>query len=214
MVSINLTREQEDYIIKIFELEESFGITRLKELSKILNFSPGAINDEIKRFEKMGLVERIPYKGIVLSLTGKEAAKEVTRKHRIAEAFLYYVLNVPWEKCHLLSSDIEHAINGQLEKYVLKKLKNLKYCPHGNPFVDDEKIKDVRLSEALTNVNYKVSRITYEESDILLKYKTFGILPDEKIKILEKNEKGAVIITHRGKFILDKEDLMIIRVKE
>ncbi|MDP8011252.1 MAG: metal-dependent transcriptional regulator [Thermoplasmata archaeon] len=214
MVNNKLTREQEDYIIKIFEFEESFGITKLTDLSKILNYSTGAINDEIKRFEKMGIVVRIPYKGIMLSEYGKKIAEDVTRKHRIAEAFLYYVLNVPWEKCHLLSSDMEHAVNGQLEKYILKKLKNLKQCPHGNPFQITNTKDEKKLLEAELNVSYIINRITFEESDILIKYKTFGILPGEKIKILEKNEFGALVNTKKGKFILDNDDLLIIRVKE
>jgi len=213
MVNIKLTREQEDYFISIYELQESFGIARLTLLARILKFSPGAVNDEIKRFQKMGLIEKIPYRGITLSEKGMEIAREVVKRHRIAEAFLYNVLDVPWEKCHLLSSDFEHAVNGQLENFILKKIKNMKTCPHGNPFSITEGKKEIKLIDAEINVNYRIERITFEELNILTKFKTNGILPGNDIKLLEKDD-GGIILTKKGKFVLDKNDLMVIRVKE
>jgi len=214
MVDIKLTREQEDYFISIYELEESFGISHLTLLAKIMKYSTGAVNDEINRFEKMGLVKKIPYKGIVLSDKGMILASNVVKKHRIAEAFLYNILNVPWEKCHILSSDFEHAINGQLEKFILKKLKNLSTCPHGNPFSIKEQKDEIRLIDADLKVTYKVQRITFEELNILTKFKTFGIKPNENIKLIEKNSEGAIVLTRKGRFILDNNDLLVIRVKE
>lgn len=214
MVNINITKDQEDYLIKMFELQESFGLSKITSLSKILNYSPGAINDELKRFERMGLIKRIPYKGIVLTNDGLKIAQEATKKHRLAELFLYHVLNVPWDKCHELSMEIEHAIDGPLEEYISKKLKKYDTCPHGNPISYEKFLNEIKLSSVNVNEKFKIKRITFEEKNILSKFKAYGIIPNNFIILIEKTEDGGYIRTSKGKFFLNKDELEIIRVEK
>ncbi len=202
----------EDYILTIFELQESFGVAKISKIGEILNITPGAVNDEIKRLEKEGIIKRIPRKGILLTEKGYNISKEVVRRHRIAEAYLFYFLNVPWEECHRLSHQFEHVIKDEIEKYIMKKISEIKSCPHGNKFNIDEPGSNLKLNEAETNKKYIVERITFEEKDILYKFKSIGIFPGKLIEIVQKFEDYSIVKTDNGKFPIDNRDLMVIRV--
>lgn len=211
---INLTREQEDYINAIYELQDTFGIAKIVHLSNILKYSPGAINDEIRRFEKKGFVERIPYRGFKLSEKGMEVARITVRKHRISEAFLYSVLDVPWEKCHILSSEIEHSVAGDLESYILDKIKNMERCPHGNSFDIDMDVNDLKLLDAQVGRNYTVKRITYEEFNTLLLMKGYGIIPGKSIMIMSKNGESILLRSEKGEFPIEGFYRFAVRLNE
>lgn len=214
MVSIKLTRQQEDYINAIYELQDTFGIAKIVLLSKILKYSPGAINDELKRLEGKGYIERIPYSGLRLTSIGFEAAKITVKKHRISEAFLFKILDVPWEKCHLLSSEIEHSISGELEMYFMKKIGEKGTCPHGNSFNIEEDKDDIRALDAEPNKNYLVKRISYEESTTLMLMKIYGIMPGKKIKIISKTMDTVTIENENGIFPLEGIFALSVRLNE
>ena len=203
MVNINLTKKQEDYINTIYELQDTFGIAKIIDLVKILKYSPGGINDELKRLERKGIIERYRYSGFKLTEKGLEIAKITKRKHRISESFLYVFLNVPWEKCHILSNELEHTIEGELEKYILNKIENLSVCPHGNSIDLNEGKNEIKLLDAYENNYYIVKRISYEEFNILLLLKNYGIIPSKKIYIKFKYENGLIITTEKGEFPLE-----------
>jgi DtxR family Mn-dependent transcriptional regulator len=214
MVSINLTKEQEDYINAVYELQDTLSIAKIVHLSRILNYSPGAINDEMKRLEKKGYVIRIPYRGFRLSQDGMEVARITVRKHRISEAFLFHILDVPWERCHLLSMEIEHSISGDLEKYIIEKIKDNKKCPHGNSFDINEDTKDLRLVDAELGKEYTVKRISYEESSTLFIMRSYGIIPGKKIRVLSRDKHGVMVSTENGDFHLEGIYEMAVRINE
>ncbi len=212
MANIKLSNEQENYLLKIYEFQESFGIVKLRDLKNVMHFSFGAINDEIVRLEKFGFVKKIPYRGIKLTEKGLDISRKITKKHRLAELFLFKFLDVPWEKCHELSDDFEHSIKGDLEKYIIKKLGNEKYCPHGNP-IDGAIKNEIPLEKVKVDQEYRILRITYEEENILSILKAMGIMPDKKIRIKKKSNGTVLFETETGQFTLTGKMLRIIRVK-
>ncbi len=214
MVNIKITKKQEDYLNTIYELQDTFGIAKIVNIVKILNYSPGGINDELKRLEKKGYIERYRYSGFKLTETGMEIARITVRKHRISEAFLYYILNVPWEKCHILSGEIEHSMEGELEEFVLRKIDNISNCPHGNSFdISDDK-NELRLLDAMENREYTVKRISYEESNTLLLLKNYAITPSKKIFIITKTNDSIVVKTEKGVFPIEGLYLLAVRLNE
>ncbi len=204
--------EFEDYLLTIYELQDSFGMARLSEIGRILNITPGAVNDEIKRMEKIKIVERIPRKGIVLTEKGFEISRDIVRRHRIAEAYLFYFLDVPWEECHRLSHDFEHVIKDEIEIYILKKINDVRSCPHGNRFSIENIGSGMKLLGAEESKKYIIDRITYEERDTLYKFKSMGILPGKIVEIVQRNEDYSIIKTEKGKYPIDSRDMEVIRV--
>ncbi len=212
MVDIKLSNEQENYLLKIFEIQESFGTVKLRDLKNVMHLSFGAINDEMIRLEKFGLVRKIPYKGLKLTEKGLKVSKIITKKHRLAELFLFKFLDVPWEKCHELADDFEHSIKGDLEKYIIKKMENEKNCPHGNPINGYIK-NEIPLEKGKVNQEYRILRITFEEENVLSILKVMAIMPDKKIKVKKKGNDTMLVETETGQFTLNRNMLKIIRLK-
>jgi DtxR family Mn-dependent transcriptional regulator len=187
----------EDYLLIIFELEESYNIAKLTKIANILNLTPGAVNDELKRLEKQKFIVKMPYVGVKLTEKGLKHAVPMIRKHRIAESLVFNILGVPWKDSHNIVKKLEHGISDDLEPFIISKLKNAKTCPHGNPipllsrpFLPS---KDLSLDEIEVRDRIKVKRIVFEERPVLDYLDSIKLRPGN-IYTIEKSDKKGVTI--------------------
>ncbi|MHA1226821.1 MAG: metal-dependent transcriptional regulator [Candidatus Hodarchaeales archaeon] len=93
-----------------------------------------------RKLEPSGFLDYLPYEGVLLKPEGFKVAKKIARNHRVAEAMLYYIFNVPFTKLHDLACQLEHGINDEIAEYVYQKLKGLgvKTTPFGMPIPMDD----------------------------------------------------------------------------
>jgi DtxR family Mn-dependent transcriptional regulator len=92
----------------------------------------------ILKLEKAGHVEYEPYKGVVLTPSGREVGKRTLEKHRIMQAFLQEVCGMGHHEAHEAACDMEHTLPPQLEEWCMQFLaKKL-----GKPFDTTRKVKD------------------------------------------------------------------------
>lgn len=191
------TVQLEDYLRVIFELEESYSIAKLTKIAKILNLTPGAVNDELKRLEKQKLIIKTPYVGVKLTDKGLKRAVPMIRKHRIAESLVFNIFGVPWKDTHKIVKKLEHGISDDLEPYIISKLKNTKTCPHGNPIPSVSRpfhpSKDLSMNEIEVGNRIKVKRIVFEEEPVLEHLDSIKLRPGN-IYNIEKSDKRGVTI--------------------
>ena len=79
-----------------------------------LSVAPASVTGMIQKLHRDGLVEYAPYRGVVLTAAGQEAALRLLRRHRLWELFLTEVLGLPWDEVHVEAHRLEHATSDRV----------------------------------------------------------------------------------------------------
>jgi DtxR family Mn-dependent transcriptional regulator len=97
-----------------------------------------------KRLAAMGLVERIPYRGVELTEHGQRVGIELLRHHRLLERYLSDSLGLPLDAVHDEADRLEHGLSEELEALIDERLGFPSHDPHGDPIPD----RDLQLAPA------------------------------------------------------------------
>ena len=97
-----------------------------------------------KRLDELGLVERLPYRGVALTDAGPAGALEVLRHHRLLERYLVDRLGLSLDEVHAEAELLEHALSEELEAKIDEELGFPTHDPHGDPIPD----RDLRVVPA------------------------------------------------------------------
>ncbi len=181
-----MRKNQEDYLIAVWEINETFGSVNGKEVSQRLKISPPTAWEELHRLADQNLLH-VDKNGVKFTKVGLEVTKRILRNHRIAESFVYKMLEVPWEDTHEEVMDFEHSLRSDLMEKLWKNLGNPDRCPHGNPIDTNFSPKETTLSE-VTQGNFVIKRITYEDHDLLRSLAKEIIIPGSLVKINKYEE--------------------------
>lgn len=122
----------EEYCETIFELQEDGVKVIQARIVERLQVSRPAVSEMIKKMKDAGLV-LIDGTEISLSVKGSRLAKQVVRRHRLAERFLTDILGLSWAEAHHEAGKWEHVVSPRVEAAFLRLLEDPTTCPHGNP---------------------------------------------------------------------------------
>ena len=122
----------EEYCETIFELKEDDVKVIQARIVERLQVSRPAVSEMIKKMKDAGLV-LIDGTEISLSVKGSRLAKQVVRRHRLAERFLTDILGLSWAEAHHEAGKWEHVVSPIVEAAFLRLLEDPTTCPHGNP---------------------------------------------------------------------------------
>jgi len=190
----------EDYLATIYRLREVYGQARLSDISKELGVKPSTAFKILSQLEEKNLVKRHMYREITLTEKGEDLARKIIRKHRIAEAFLAYILGVDVFDTHYYAHYLEHLPDELIERIYVITGSPVK-CPHGNVIPPTETterressklVQYTRLSEATCGL-YRVEKIAGELSTILPVLKKLQLKPGVVIEVVEQTPKYTTI---------------------
>jgi len=123
----------EMYLRTVYELEEE-GITPIRaRLVERLGLSAPAVSETVARLEHEGLMSVAGDRTLRLSDRGRELARSVMRKHRLAERLLTDVIGLEFEQVHVEACKWEHVISDRVEERLVELLHSPATDPHGNP---------------------------------------------------------------------------------
>lgn len=123
----------EMYLRTIYELLEE-GIPPLRaRIAERLHQSGPTVSQTVARMERDELLLVDEDRTIKLTRTGAQRAREVMRKHRLAECLLTEVIGLEWEKVHDEACRWEHVISLDVEKRLIEILDSPTHSPYGNP---------------------------------------------------------------------------------
>lgn len=191
---------QEDYLTAIFRNLNDDGEIKPNLLAEKLEISNAAVTDMLKKLSRDGLVDYKKYKGIKLTGEGESYAKNMLRRHRIWEVFLYKTLRMPWDKIHEEAEKLEHSSSDELINLLDEFLDYPKVDPHGYPIPDKKgKIKRekgvIPITDLKANEYAKVIRVNDDVKNLLSYITKIGIALGKKIFIKDKLEyDGSVLI--------------------
>ena len=100
----------EDYLVKIYELSEDKGYTRIKEISEEMKVKPASVSEMMRKLSKLGYIEYRKRMFIKLTEKGKEVAESIIEKRKLLIKFLI-TLGIPKHVAERDACLIEHVLN-------------------------------------------------------------------------------------------------------
>ena len=129
----DLTDTRESFLRTVYELLEE-GVQPLRaRIAERLHQSGPTVSQTVARMERDGLLHVDTDRTIRLTRTGATLARDVMRKHRLAECLLTEVIGLEWEKVHDEACRWEHVISIGVEKRLVAILDSPTRSPYGNP---------------------------------------------------------------------------------
>lgn len=178
----------QDYAKAIYALEQrAEGAVSTNALAERLGVTAGSASAMIKRLDGLGLVSRIPYRGVRLTDEGRRVALDVLRRHRLLERFLTDELDVPWDQVHAEAEVLEHVVSEHLAERIAAKLGHPTHDPHGDPIPTVDGDVDTVNTRALADLQPGecgiVSRVSDSNAEMLRYLAERGIRPGSQVEV-------------------------------
>ena len=157
-----------------------------------------------------------------LTVKGRPFARNVVRRHRLAECLLADVLGTRDRLTHEKACKFEHLLDRGLDESICNLLGHPKVCPHGKPIPPGKCCRQKQtpaqklvspLSQLARGQKGKVAYIYAPESSQLHKLVAMGILPGAPVSLIQ-SFPSYVFQVRQTQFAVDKEiaDAIYIRL--
>jgi DtxR family Mn-dependent transcriptional regulator len=216
----------------MMELEE-----KAEELLETLWLGTEERNEESLPLENIAEAEKEPLSQLLkagyialsddrvrLTERGRTIARNVVRRHRLAERLLVDVLGTGGMLTHEKACRFEHLLDRGLDESICALLGHPKICPHGKPIPPGKCCQLKRtparklvssLSQLAQGQMGKVAYVYASESGKLQKLMAMGILPGAPITLIQ-SFPSYVFKVGETQFAVDKEiaDSIYVRLVE
>jgi DtxR family Mn-dependent transcriptional regulator len=129
----DLSRSIEDYLKAIYELGRSGLPVQTGALAEEITVAPASVSGMVRRLAELDLISHTPYRGVELTGSGRRAALQIIRRHRILETYLATVFAWDWDTVHAEAEQLEHAASERLIERMAEALGHPRFDPHGAP---------------------------------------------------------------------------------
>lgn len=203
-----LSQVAENYLLSLYILSEEHIKATPAHLAEHLRSLPASeglgtslpsVLGMLRRMSKEGLLTLGSDKEVKLTNQGLIAAKNMIRRHRLAERLIVDLLGLELDKAHIEAHRLEHAISPEMESRIDELLGYPTTCPFGGPIPDSGytppnkpiiSLRDIAQGEMCT-----VIRVPEEDQQLLHFLVTQNILPNEHVEVVESSvHKGIIII--------------------
>jgi DtxR family transcriptional regulator, Mn-dependent transcriptional regulator len=207
----DLTVAVQDYLKAIYVLESAGERVTTSALARRMAVSAPSATAMTKRLDELGLVERLPYRGVALTDEGRRGALEVVRHHRLLERYLVDRLGLALDEVHAEAELLEHALSEELEAKIDEELGFPTHDPHGDPIPD----RELRLvhgeSRSLLDLEPgargSIARVPDGDSELLRYLGELGLVPDAHVEMLAQAPFGGPVTvrTESGEHAISRE---------
>jgi DtxR family Mn-dependent transcriptional regulator len=198
-MTLEVSSAVQDYAKAIYSLEQRCdgGAVSTNALAERLGVSAASASSMVKKLDSLGIVEHVPYRGVVLTERGMKVALEVLRHHRLLERFLAEELGVPWDRVHDEAEVLEHVLSEELEELIAAKLGHPTIDPHGDPIPT----ADLQIVEPATVAmdgleigdSGRFVRVSDSDPEMLRYLGARGIAPGDTFEVVDKQPFGGPI---------------------
>ena len=187
-----MTNKLKDEILELLWSMREKGSKSYAELVSGINDS-GA-SDALLKMEKSGLVA-VSGNEVQLAEKGEARARDLTRRHRLAERLFHDVLEVGMQESEETACEVEHFLSPSVTDSVCSFLGHPPTCPHGKPIPRGEccsrykaemKPLVMKLKELDIGSKGRIVFIVPSENSRLERLASMGILPGSIIRLKQK----------------------------
>jgi DtxR family Mn-dependent transcriptional regulator len=209
--STDLSVAVQDYLKAIYALESTEERVTTSALARRMGVSAPSTTAMTKRLAELGLVERLPYRGVALTDAGRRGALEVLRHHRLLELYLVDRLGLSLDEVHAEAELLEHALSEELEARIDAELGFPTHDPHGDP-IPDRNLRVVRgddrtLLDLEPGTRAAISRVPDGDSELLRYLGELGIVPGSDLELVAHAPFGGPVTvrTEAGEHAISRE---------
>jgi len=159
---------------------------------------------------------------IRLTAKGRPEARNVVRRHRLAERLLADVLGTRGMLIHEKACKFEHLLDRGLDESICTLLGHPKICPHGSPIppgrcCQQKQTQAQKLVSPLSQLSpgkrAKIAYVYAPQSGKLQKLMAMGVLPGAPISLVQ-SFPSYVFQLYQTQFAVDKEiaDAIYVRL--
>ena len=201
----------QDYLKAIYVLESEGERVTTSALARRMDVSAPSATAMTKRLAELGLVERVPHRGVVLTDTGRRGALEVVRHHRLLERYLVDRLGLALDEVHAEAELLEHALSEELEAKIDEELGYPTHDPHGDPIPDrDLRLvhgDDRTLLDLEPGARASISRVPDDDSELLRYLGELGLVPGSTLELVAYAPFGGPVTvkTQQGEHAISRE---------
>jgi DtxR family Mn-dependent transcriptional regulator len=181
------SQSAEDCLKAIYEIERGGHAAGTNDIARQLRVAPPSVTGMVRRLADLGLVTYEPYRGATLTESGRRAALQTLRRHRIIETYLAVALGYPWDRVHDEAERLEHAVSDELVDRMAKAVGDPGVDPHGAPIpardgtVDETRYRS--LAELQVGETARVVRVSDEDPAMLQYLARLGLTPGEEVMV-------------------------------
>ncbi len=129
---MKITISKENYLKAIAEAHAEGETVIAATLARWLNVSPPAVTMAIRRLKRDNCIEVNGGGQISLTAEGTRIAERILHRHHLIERMLVEIFDMEWYKVHDEAEALEHAVSGDFERLLIRKLGAGQVCVHGN----------------------------------------------------------------------------------
>ena len=209
--ALDLTVAVQDYLKAIYALEASGERVTTSALAGRMVVSAPSATAMTKRLAELGLVERAPYRGVVLTDEGRRGALEVLRHHRLLERYLADRLGFSLDEVHAEAELLEHALSEELEAKIDAELGFPTHDPHGDPIPDRELRVSYGLHRTLIDLQpgdrVTIARVPDGDPELLRYVSELGLVPESDVELVSFAPFGGPVTvrTDAGEHAISRE---------
>jgi DtxR family Mn-dependent transcriptional regulator len=188
----------QDYLRAIYKLESEEGRATTSAIAERMVVAPPSVTGMLKKLAALGLVEHERYRGAVLTETGRRAAIEITRHHRLLEQYLVQNLGLGIDVVHAEADRLEHALSEELEARIDEELGFPTHDPHGDPIPDAalrvERSKLRRLDSLLPGEHATIRHVPDADPGLLRYLSRRDLVPGRRVEVREAGASLTVAV--------------------
>lgn len=215
---MEITEDAEEVLERLWICSQEHGQNSIELESLDL----GKESPEIQELLELDNIDLISDSKIVLKHEGYLNAKNVVRRHRLAERLLVDVLDKK-DGVHKSACEFEHILHDGVDDKVCILLGHPRTCPHGNPIPKGECCRKGQrelssivepLSALKLNQKGKIAYFEIQDNEKLQKLMSMGILPGMPITLVQ-SYPSYVFDLDQTRYAVDKEmaDYIFVRIE-
>lgn len=191
----------QDYLKAIYTVREADaeadGPVTTSQVAEALGVTAASASNMLARLDQLGYVAQVKRQGVVLTDSGRLAALEVVRHHRLLETFLVDRLGLSWDEVHREAEVLEHHISETLEARIEEELGHPERDPHGHPIPSATGAIPATRARRLSDVDDGVAGVVVSVSDhdpALLRFLAeLGLTPGRRVRVVDRAPFGGPI---------------------
>lgn len=179
------------------------------------------VPDTIRKMEISGLLS-VSNDNIELKEKGETRARDLIRRHRLAERLFHDVMDVGMQESEDTACEIEHVLSSTVTDSVCSFLGHPPICPHGKPIPRGKccskykagvKPLVVRLNELEVGIKGRIVFIAPSDNSRIERLASMGIVPGSVLR-LKKKRPSFVLEIDETVLALDSSIVEDIYVKQ
>ena len=163
-------------------------------VAEMLGVSRASAGEMLKRLEGEGLIRRGEHKEALLTVSGRERAEQVVRRHRLIERFLTDFLGYTPAESHVHADEIGDTFTDDMIERMAERLGGPDRCPHGWPvdpaFEQHENRELAALADLAPGERGTIVRLAEHDGELLHWFYDHGLVPGVEVEM----GKNAVLV--------------------